>query len=116
MAKVSGRTDWSTVDAIIARIPEGKWASYGDVCLAAGFKRTHARALGTHVRDLENAWRLLDEHGIPRPRRFGVDVVPVSEIVQWLKEEGIRFDMRGRADDHRRLDVRQLRGLAAPRR
>ena len=79
--------DWSLVDAVVERIPCGRWASYGDVVRAAG----------------------------PPSRRFhfgksqGAD--DIADVIDWLKEEGVRFDHQGRARLHYRLDVNQLRRL-----
>lgn len=115
--------DWSAVDAIVERIPAGRWASYGSVARAAGLPVGYAQALGRHLADdgPEGAWRVLTADRGPSPR-FRIDETQVSgdlaEVIAWLKDEGIRFDHLNRARPHSGLDVSQLRRLHAtnPRR
>ncbi len=43
------------VREVVASIPPGRWASYGDVALAAGGTLQHARALNGRRQDLPAA-------------------------------------------------------------
>ena len=108
--------EWSLVGAVVEYTPCGRWASYGDVVRAAGLPSGYAKAFGAHLAsvDLNAAWRVLDGEGRPS-RRFhfgksqGAD--DIADVIDWLKEEGVRFDHQGRARLHYRLDVNQLRRL-----
>jgi alkylated DNA nucleotide flippase Atl1 len=101
--------DWSAVDAVVEKIPAGRWASYGAVARAAGLPAQYAKALGAYLADadLEGVWRVLDGDGRPELQRAG----DVAEVIEWLKQEGVRFDHLGRARSHCQLDVFQLRRL-----
>jgi alkylated DNA nucleotide flippase Atl1 len=108
--------DWSAVDAVVEKIPAGRWASYGAVARAAGLPAQYAKALGAYLADadLEGVWRVLDGDGRPSPRfRLGElqRAGDVAEVIEWLKQEGVRFDHLGRARSHCQLDVFQLRRL-----
>jgi len=111
--------DWSKADAIVQRIPRGRWASYGAVAVAAELPRSYAKAFGHHPADadLDGVWRVLSADGRPSPR-FRLEERQssgdIAEVISWLKEEGVRFDHKDRARNHCQLDVRQLRRLITP--
>jgi alkylated DNA nucleotide flippase Atl1 len=43
------KLDWSKVDAVVASLPKGHWASYGDVAEASGGTRAAAMAVGQYL-------------------------------------------------------------------
>ncbi|GAB3796014.1 DUF262 domain-containing protein [Humibacter antri] len=103
---------WSLVNDVVAAIPEGRWASYGDVAAATD---THPVPLGQYLGRVEvpGAWRVLQRAGtissgfgwLPGSEHDGRDVGSV------LKGEGIRFGEQGHADEAQRLSVQELGDL-----
>ena len=57
--------DPDRVREVVSAIPEGRWASYGDVALAAGGTLQHARTLNRHLirHPVDGAHRVLREDG-----------------------------------------------------
>ncbi len=92
---------WSVYYRIVARIPRGRVATYGQIALLAGKPRA-ARQVGYALAALRGA-----RHRIPwqrvlgaRPRALAAISIldPMGAGVQreLLEREGIRFDARGR--------------------
>jgi len=87
--------------AVIARIPPGKVATYGQVATLAGLPG-HARQVGTALGSLPNEgsavpWqRVVNARGGVSPRGG----LGIAEGFQrhLLEEEGVCFDARGRID------------------
>jgi methylated-DNA-protein-cysteine methyltransferase-like protein len=87
--------------AVIARIPRGQVATYGQVAALAGLPG-HARQVGTALGCLPEGspvpWqRVINARGEVSPRGGGLGI---SEGFQrhLLEEEGVCFDARGRID------------------
>ncbi len=98
---------------LLAVIPAGNWASYGDVATVSG---TGAQALGSHLRscaDCPHPHRVLQDGGAVaagfRPAGSSADF---AEQLALLAAEGVPVE-DGRADPSRRLGLRQLRDLGA---
>lgn len=95
--------------AVIARIPRGRVASYGQIAALVGLPR-HARHVGAALRDLDDddavPWhRVVSSSGRVSPRDD-----PAAGAIQraLLEAEGVRFDARGR------IDLRRFAWRAGP--
>ncbi|NRG40842.1 DUF262 domain-containing protein [Rathayibacter sp. VKM Ac-2835] len=100
---------WTLVLDIVAAIPAGRWASYGDVATVAG---THPVPLGHFLAQAPapNAYRVLQRAGRISPGFAWNDDSAHSQFtpVDVLSAEGVGFDAAGRADISRKLTVPEL--------
>jgi methylated-DNA-protein-cysteine methyltransferase-like protein len=88
--------------AVVARIPRGRVATYGQVAALAGLPG-HARQVGTALGSLpdgaEVPWqRVINARGEVSPRGDGPRGLAEGFQRHLLEEEGVRFDERGRVD------------------
>ncbi|MGH2868824.1 MAG: DNA-binding protein [Solirubrobacteraceae bacterium] len=107
----SGVFDWSGLHRLLARIPAGHWATYGDVASVVG---TAGQPLGGHVsncQQCENAWRLLSADGSPSAS-FRWNDGRTDTAPEVLQGEGVRF-ADNVADPAQRLTITELRALLA---
>ncbi|AHG89587.1 Methylated-DNA-[protein]-cysteine S-methyltransferase DNA binding protein [Gemmatirosa kalamazoonensis] len=91
---------WSRIYRVVARIPAGRVATYGQVATLAGLPG-HARLVGYALAGLPDGsplpWqRVINAAGRVSTRRDG----PGGTVLQRLRleQEGVRFDARGRVN------------------
>jgi alkylated DNA nucleotide flippase Atl1 len=110
-ARVAGGFDWAPLHAILARLPAGRWTTYGDLAQAVG---TGAVALGQHLAactQCTNGWRVLGADGRPRGGFQRGDRNRTDTQEEALTAEGVEFP-NGRADEARRMKASDLTPLA----
>ncbi len=96
---VAGSSTYSSIYAIVKRIPRGRVATYGQIASLAGLPG-HARQVGYALHALP------DEHSVPWHRvinsrgEISQRSEPTSNGLQraLLESEGVNFDERGRVD------------------
>lgn len=97
--------DWDKIHHIIESIPKGYWMSYGDVCEAAGMKRSSAFALGVRLARATyvpaTIYRVLRADG-SIPAGWKGEIGTADDCVAKLQEEGITFSRSGMANSQRR--------------
>ena len=86
------------IHAVVARIPRGKVATYGQVARLAG--RVTARLVGFAMAatpdGVDLPWqRVINSRGEVSPRKHGDGHLSQRRL---LEREGVRFDERGRID------------------
>ncbi|PPH24149.1 hypothetical protein C5C99_00420 [Rathayibacter sp. AY1C4] len=106
------RISWKLVLDLVAAIPPGRWASYGDIATVAG---THPVPLGQFLihAPAPNAYRVLKQSGQISPGFvWGADS-PHADVApeELLASEGVAFDSAGRADLRHKLTVPELAEL-----
>lgn len=103
--------DWSDIDAAIEAIPAGNWTSYGDLAELGG---TAAQPVGAYCASLiapASAYRVLTYEGKVSGQFRWPDTTEVRDVRTVLKEEGVRFNSRGAADQEQRLRASELQDL-----
>lgn len=96
----AGSDSYARIYAVVAAIPEGKVATYGQVAALAGLPG-HARQVGYALHALPDGsdlpWqRVINARGEVSPRSGPGWVEGYQRHL--LEEEGVRFDERGRVD------------------
>ena len=105
------RLDFDRAREFVAAVPAGRWTAYRDVAEAAGNGRG-AQAVGDWLRrrgdQVPHVHRVLTVDGVVadsfRPAGPGVAKGPAEARVR-LEQEGIVFDVRGRASPRQRCTI-----------
>lgn len=96
---VSRTSTYRDVYAVVARIPRGKVATYGQVAALAGLPRK-ARFVGYALSALADPgvpWhRVVNARGTISPRAEGDEAGDIQRLR--LEQEGVVFDEQGRID------------------
>lgn len=101
--------DWNAVRAIVAQIPKGHWMSYGDVAVAAGATKDHAKPLGQFLAhdeyvSTDGVRRVLREDG-SISKNWSGEIGKQKDCFAVLKKEGLAFSKNGKADSNRRFKM-----------
>lgn len=104
-AEASSKVDWSKAMDVMAAIPEGRWMSYQDLAVAAGGTPRAGMAVGQYLAKTtelsDSVHRVLRGDGTVSPGWEG-EIGGAEECMALLKQEGITFDDKGRADQTQR--------------
>lgn len=102
---------WQRVNEIVANIPPGRWATYGDIAATAG---TSAQPVGNHLatRSVLNAHRVMRSDGSVAKNFRWLDPEEARSVEEVLESEGLQFTSSGKAHPSSRLTLDQLLGLA----
>ncbi len=109
-AGVAGGFIWTVLHDLLAALPAGNWASYGDIAQVVG---TAAQPLGNHVTrcaECTNPWRVLTANGNVATNFSWGNADDERDPLTMLEAEGITFE-NGTADPNKRLSVEELRLL-----
>lgn len=116
VSRGSGK-DWRLHDQIIAHIPEGFWTSYYELAQAV---ESHPIAVGQRIAShpVEGAWRVMTWDGRASAGFAWPDGSPHEgrDVVDVLREEGIRFGDDGKADKSQQLGSSALLALVGAER
>jgi alkylated DNA nucleotide flippase Atl1 len=103
---------WKLAAEVVESIPRGRWTTYGNVATIAG---THPVPLGGFLGKnfVANAWRVLQAGGTISPGFRWPSDSPYEGLDprEVLIEEGVEFDLDGRADPDSKLEVSELAEL-----
>ena len=111
VAEPQGGFDWSRINAAVAAIPRGRWTTYGELAQLGG---TAAMPVGQHIANtpgLDNGYRVLGSDGKPRPDFHWDNPEDLRNPVDVLREDGVRFDASGTADQSQRITAAELSAL-----
>lgn len=104
-----GSLDFQRAISFIAAVPRGRWTSYKDVATTAGNERG-AQAIGEWLRrrghEVPHVHRVIRSSGyVADGFRAGGPGVPSNALAarDLLETEGVRFDVRGRANPDQRF-------------
>ncbi|WDO07082.1 MGMT family protein [Streptomyces murinus] len=103
--------DWTSLHALLAAVPAGRWTTYGDVAAVIG---SHAVPVGTHLAtcgQCPNAWRVLNTAGRVSLGFRWTDPTRTDSPADVLATEGVRFE-GGIATQEARLTLHELRDMA----
>jgi alkylated DNA nucleotide flippase Atl1 len=103
--------DWSMLEAALAAMPAGNWTSYSDL---AQLVASHQVPVGQHLANTKgilHAYRVLKSDGAVSSEFRWLDPGDTRDVRDVLREEGIRFDNAGLADQTQRLRADDLAAL-----
>ncbi|MQM24842.1 MGMT family protein [Glycomyces albidus] len=104
--------DWDLVKRVVEALPDGTWTSYGDLAELIG---TGPRQVGAYMRDgdVTRAYRVLTAGGTVSEGFRWSDGRSGRDVPDLLREDGVRVNTKGRADQAQRMSVYDLKLLAA---
>lgn len=108
-AEKESREVWKTTDAVVSRVPPGRWVSFGDL---SDVVRRGESQLGKHMWvDVPLGWhRILSQRGVPSADSYGSED-RADEQRRLLLDEGVVADPA--APQERRLSVDELQSIVA---
>lgn len=104
--------DWTSARTALGALPSGAWTTYGDVAELAG---THPIVVGRWLStepDVPNAYRVLGADGKVRPDFRWLNPADERDVLEVLREDGVRVGADGVADPAQRLGAAELGQLA----
>lgn len=112
LAGMATEQDWDLVKRVVEALPEGTWTSYGDLAELIG---TGPRQVGAYMRDgdVTRAYRVLTAGGTVSDGFRWSDGRSGKDVPDLLREDGVRVNTKGRADQSQRMSVYDLKLLAA---
>ena len=99
MARKERTSPYARIWRVVARVPRGRVATYGQIAELAGLGG-HARQVGYALHSLPHGTRVPWQRVVNARGEVSLRSEPGAESLQraLLEREGVRFDARGRID------------------
>lgn len=103
-----GRFDWALLHRIMARLPGGRWTTYGDLAQVIGTAPLPVGNHYLHCADCANRERVLQADGRLAEGFRWSEQDRTDDPRRLLEDQGVHFDASGRADPSQRLRLEEL--------